>query len=54
MRGAASSRCTGSEKFTFSEFVTVPRRRGIGTGGGAVSLHTVTGASVTWRVGLGP
>jgi hypothetical protein len=47
MRGAASSRCTGSENFTFSESVTVPRRRGIGAGGGAVSLHTVTGALVT-------
>jgi hypothetical protein len=34
--------------------VIVPRRRGIGAGGGAVSLHTVTGAPVTWRVGLGP
>jgi hypothetical protein len=54
MRGAALSRCTGSEKFTFLESMTVPRRRGIGAGGGAVSLHTVTGAPVTWRVGLGP
>jgi hypothetical protein len=54
MRGAASSRCTGSEKFTFSESVTVPKRCGIGAGGGAVSLHTVTDAPVTWRVGLGP
>jgi hypothetical protein len=47
MRGAASSRCTGSEKFTFSESVTVLRRQGIGTGGGAAYLHTVTGAPVT-------
>jgi hypothetical protein len=54
MRGAALSRCTGFEKFTFSESVTVPRRRGIGAGGGVVSLHTVTGAPVTWRVGLAP
>jgi hypothetical protein len=35
MRGAASSRCTGS---------VVPRRRSIGASGGAVSLHVVTGA----------
>jgi hypothetical protein len=47
MHGAALSRCTGSEKFTFSESVTVPRRRGIGVGGGAISLHTVTGAPIT-------
>jgi hypothetical protein len=37
-RGAASSHCTGS---------VVPRRRGIGASGGAVSLHMVTGAPVT-------
>ena len=43
MRGAASSRCTGSEKFTFLEFVTVPRRQGIGAGGSAASLHTEIG-----------
>jgi hypothetical protein len=47
MRGAASSRCTGSEKFTLLESVKVPRRRGIGAGGGVVSLHTVIGAPVT-------
>jgi hypothetical protein len=47
MREAASSRCTGSEKFTFSESVTVPRIQGIGAGGGAASLHTVIGAPVT-------
>jgi hypothetical protein len=29
-------------------------RRGIGASGGAVSLHTVTGALVTCHVGLGP
>jgi hypothetical protein len=38
----------------FHNPMIVPRRRGIGAGGGAVSLHTVTGAPVTWRVGLGP
>jgi hypothetical protein len=54
MRGAASSRRTGSKKNTFSESVTVPRRQGIGAGGGAASLHTVTGAPITRRVGLGP
>jgi hypothetical protein len=42
------------ENLLFQTLVTVPRRRGIGAGGGAVSLHTVTGAPVTWRVGLGP
>jgi hypothetical protein len=35
MRGAASSRCTGS---------IVPRRLDIGASGGAISLHVVTGA----------
>jgi hypothetical protein len=38
----------------FQTPVTVPRRCGIGAGGDAVSLHTVTGAPITWRVGLGP
>jgi hypothetical protein len=38
MRGAASSRCTGS---------VVPRRHDIGASGGAVSLHVVTGAPIT-------
>ena len=38
----------------FQTPVVAPRRRGIGAGGSAVSLHTVTGAPVTWRVGLGP
>jgi hypothetical protein len=31
----------------FQNPVTAPRRRGIGASGGAVSLHTVTGALVT-------
>jgi hypothetical protein len=31
----------------FQNPVTVPRRRGISASGGAVSLHTVTGAPVT-------
>jgi hypothetical protein len=35
------------KNFTFSESVTVPRRQGIGAGGGVASLHTVTGAPVT-------
>jgi hypothetical protein len=38
----------------FQNPVTAPRRHGISAGGDAVSLHTVTGAPVTWRVGLGP
>jgi hypothetical protein len=38
----------------FQNPVTVPRRCGIGAGGSAVSLHTVTDALVTWRLGLGP
>jgi hypothetical protein len=45
MRGAALSRCTGS---------VVPRRRGIGASGSAVSLHVVIGAPVTLYVGPSP
>jgi hypothetical protein len=38
----------------FQTPVTALRRCGIGVGGGAVSLHMVTGALVTCHVGLGP
>jgi hypothetical protein len=38
----------------FQTPVTASRRRGIGASGGAVSLHTVTGAPVTCHVGMGP
>jgi hypothetical protein len=38
----------------FHNPVTAPRRRGIGAGDGAISLHTVTDTPITWRVGLGP
>jgi hypothetical protein len=38
----------------FQTSLTASRRRGISASGGAVSSHTVTGASFTCHVGLGP
>jgi hypothetical protein len=46
MRGAALSRCTGSEKFTFSDSCGGPEGRGISASSGAVFSHPVAGAPV--------